>query len=179
MSRMIASVFAVALVVAGALFPFVAAAQGVALDISGWQRRTASTGTIYYQCTASTCAPNSTVSYRQQGPALLGPIAAFRSQHEALNRRMVEASNGRLVKVEMIEVSEDERDGAHVHTAVKVIESADGRREYLATSSISDGQRHFSIVSTAPTEAAARAHLKTFVPVVMLTGQLNTLQPSR
>ena len=172
MARPISSIFAAILLFAAGMIGPAAAQLGAAVTIDGWERSTASTGTTYYRCRASTCAPNSTVSYRAQEPGRLPPLATFRAQHEAQNQRLIAASNGRITRIEMIETSEGENAGARLQTAVKVIESSDGRREYLATSLVADDARRFSIVSTAPSEAAARTNLQTFLPIVRLSGHL-------
>jgi hypothetical protein len=149
-----------------------ASAQDSAVSIAGWERQVASTGTVYYRCRAASCTVQSTVSYRTQPPGRMPSVAEFRQGQERVNQRMVESSNGRLSRVDMIDVAESERVGAKLVTAVKLLVPANGPNQYLATALVVDGPRRFSIVSTAPNEAAARANLTTFVPVVMLQVQL-------
>lgn len=146
-------------------------AQATAVDVNGWERSAAATGTIYYRCRVATCAAGSTVSYRAQQAVRFGPLSAFRAHHEQVNQRMIAASQGRVSRVETLEVQEGETAGARSQTIVKMIEFADGRREAMATGIFSDGTRHISVVSTAPTGEAARANLAAFVPVAMLAVQ--------
>ncbi|MBL8571103.1 MAG: hypothetical protein JNK84_18680 [Phreatobacter sp.] len=156
-----------------------ARAQGVAIEVSGWERSTAATGTIYYRCGGATCAPGSTVSYRPQERVQFASLAAFRAQHELVNQRMIAASQGRIARVETVDASENDTAGQRSQTVVKAIAFADGRREVMATSIVSDGTRHFSIVSTAPDHAAARANLQTFLPMVMLSGHIGGKPPTQ
>lgn len=149
-----------------------AAAQGATVSVDGWERQTAETGTVYFRCRAASCAAQSTISYRSQSVTRMPPVAEFRRRQEETNRRMVESSNGRLTRVEMIDVAEADQAGAKTLTAVKLLVASSGTNEYLATSLVLQGTRAFSVVSTAPTEAAARANLRTFIPVVMLQGNL-------
>ncbi len=142
------------------------------MSIAGWERQVASTGTVYYRCRAASCTVQSTVSYRTQPPGRMPSVAEFRQGQERVNQRMVESSNGRLSRVDMIEVAESERAGARVLTAVKLMVAASGPNQYLATALVMQGQKAFSIVSTAPTDAAARSNLATFIPVVLLQVQL-------
>ena len=152
--------------------PAPASAQGAAVTIEGWDRQVADTGTVYFRCRAATCAAQSTVSYRSQSVTRMPSVAEFRRRQEETNRRMVETSNGRLSRVEMIDVAEADQAGAKTLTAVKLLVASAGANQYLATSLVLQGGRAFSIVSTAPSEAAARANLTTFIPVVLLQGGL-------
>ena len=149
-----------------------AAAQDATVTIDGWERQAASTGTVYFRCRSASCAAQSTVSYRPQTASRLPPLAEFRRRQEEVNRRMVEGSNGRLSRVDVLDVGESERAGAKVLTAVKLLVSVNGPSQYMASGLVMDGLRSFSIVSTASTEAAARANLATFIPIVLLQGQL-------
>ncbi|MDP3546499.1 MAG: hypothetical protein Q8S29_09995 [Phreatobacter sp.] len=164
-------VLAFALVLPLAL-PGTAAAQGAAGSVAGWERQVAATGTVFFRCRAASCTAQSTVSYRPQQAGRMPSVAAFRQRQEETNRRMVEGSNGRLTRVDILDVAESERAGAKVLTAVKLLVAASGPNQYLATSLVMQGQKAFSIVSTAPTDAAARANLATFIPVVLLQGDL-------
>lgn len=154
-------------------------AQGVAIEVSGWERSTAATGTIYYRCGGATCAPGSTVSYRPQERVQFAPLAAFRAQHELVNQRMIAASQGRIARVETVDASENDAAGQRSQSVVKIIEFTDGRREAMATSIVSDGTRHFSIVSTAPSHAVAQTNLRTFLPMVMLSGHIGGKPPTQ
>ncbi|MBN8941846.1 MAG: hypothetical protein J0H01_20230 [Rhizobiales bacterium] len=150
-----------------------ARAQGVAMGVDGWDRSVAPTGTVFYRCTApASCGQGSVASYRQQPNGPLPSLAVFRAQNESINRRMVEGSGGRVLSVDLIEIAESEVARAKVQTAIKAINHSDGRREYLATSVFSDGERHYSLVSTAAGEPMARANLQAFLPVVMLAAQI-------
>jgi hypothetical protein len=171
MARLL-SVFALSLAVALAAAPESARAQGSAIEVSGWERSTAATGTIYFRCRAPTCAAGATVSYRPQQTVQFGPLSAFRAHHEVVNQRMIGASQGRIARIETLAASEGEIAGARSQTIVKVIEFTDGRREAMATGIVSDGTRHFSIVSSAPTDDVARTNMQTFLPMIMLSGQL-------
>lgn len=164
-------VLAVALVLPLGL-PGQASAQGAAVSVDGWERQVAATGTVFFRCRSASCTAQSTVSYRPQQAGRMPALAAFRQRQEETNRRMVEGSNGRLTRVDILEVAESERAGANVMTAVKLMVSASGPNQYLATSLVIQGQKAFSIVSTAPTDAAARANLATFIPIVLLQGDL-------
>jgi hypothetical protein len=175
--RRLLSALAIALALAAPLGVAAARAQGAAIEVNGWERSTAATGTIYYRCGGATCTPGSTVSYRPQERVQFAPLAAFRAQHEVVNRRMIDASQGRIVRIETVDASESDAAGARSQTIVKMIEFTDGRREAMATGIVSDGTRHFSIVSTAPGHAAAQTNLQTFLPMVMLSGHL-TGKPS-
>lgn len=169
LSIVAAGCLAVSLAVSGGA----ARAQGVAMSLDGWERSVAPTGTVFYRCTApASCGQGSVASYRQQPDGPLPSLAVFRAQNESMNRRMVEGSGGRVLRVDLVEIAESEVAGAKVQTAVKTISHADGRREYLATSVFSDGQRHYSLVSTATVESMARANLQVFLPVVMLAAQI-------
>jgi len=152
--------------------PGPASAQGAGVTVDGWERQVAATGTVFFRCRAASCMAQSTVSYRPQQAGRMPALAAFRQRQEETNRRMVEGSNGRLTRVDILEVAESERAGAKVMTAVKLMVSASGPNQYLATSLVIQGQKAFSIVSTAPTDAAARANLATFIPIVLLQGDL-------
>lgn len=149
-----------------------AAAQGAVVSVDGWERQTGESGSVYFRCRAATCAAQSTISYRSQSVTRMPPVAEFRRRQEETNRRMVESSNGRLSRVEMIDVAEADQAGAKTLTAVKLLVASSGSNQYLATSLVLQGGRAFSIVSTAPNEAAARANLRTFIPVVLLQGNL-------
>ncbi len=152
--------------------PGQASAQGAAVSVDGWERQVAATGTVFFRCRSASCTAQSTVSYRPQQAGRMPALAAFRQRQEETNRRMVEGSNGRLTRIDILEVAESERAGAKVMTAVKLMVSASGPNQYLATSLVIQGQKAFSIVSTAPTDAAARANLATFIPIVLLQGDL-------
>jgi len=171
MIRKLVLTLAVALTLPLAL-PGQASAQGAAVSVDGWERQVAQTGTVFFRCRAAACTAQSTVSYRAQQVTRMPPVPAFRQRQEETNRRMVESSNGRLTRVDILDVAESERAGAKVMTAVKLLVSANGPNQYLATSLVIQGQKAFSIVSTAPTEAAARANLQTFIPIVLLQGDL-------
>lgn len=149
-----------------------ASAQGAEVSIDGWERQVAQTGTVFFRCRSASCTAQSTVSYRVQPAGRMPTVAAFRQRQEETNRRMVEGSNGRLTRVDILDVAESERAGAKVITAVKLLVAASGPNQYLATSLVMQGQKAFSIVSTAPTDAAARANLATFIPAVLLQGDL-------
>jgi uncharacterized membrane protein len=154
------------------------AAGGVVVNVEGWERQVAQTGTTFYRCKpGGTCAAGSTVSYRGQAAAPVPTVAVFRERQDGVNRRMVEQSNGRLSAVELIEVAESTRGSAKVLTAVKALVATSGPRQYLATSLVADGDRHFSIVSTAATEAAARANVATFLPVLLAAPRGATAPP--
>lgn len=154
------------------------AASGVVVNVEGWERQVAQTGTTFYRCKpGGTCAAGSTVSYRGQAAAPVPTVAVFRERQEGVNRRMVEQSNGRLSAVEIIEVAESTRGSAKVLTAVKALVATSGPRQYLATSLVADGDRHFSIVSTAATEAAARANVATFLPALLAAPRGATAPP--
>lgn len=153
-------------------------AAGVVVNVEGWERQVAQTGTTFYRCKpGGTCAAGSTVSYRGQAAAPVPTVAVFRERQEGVNRRMVEQSNGRLSAVEIIEVAESTRGSAKVLTAVKALVATSGPRQYLATSLVADGDRHFSIVSTAATEAAARANVATFLPALLAAPRGATAPP--
>jgi predicted carbohydrate-binding protein with CBM5 and CBM33 domain len=149
-----------------------AGAQGSAIEVSGWERSTAATGTIYYRCRAATCAASSTVNYRPQQTVQFAPLTAFRAHHDVVNQRMIGASQGRIARIDTLDASEGDVSGARSQTIVKLIEFTDGRREAMATGIVSDGTRHFSIVSTAPTDAVARTNMQTFLPMIMLSTHL-------
>jgi hypothetical protein len=179
MTRLL-SAFALSLAVVLSAAPESVRAQGSAIEVSGWERSTASTGTIYYRCRAATCAAGATVSYRLQQTVQFAPIAAFRAHHETVNQRMIGASQGRIARIETLDASDGEMAGARTQTIVKVIEFTDGRREAMATGIVSDGTRHFSIVSTAPTDDVARTNMQAFLPMIMLSGHLGqTPAPTR
>lgn len=152
---------------------------GIAASIDGWQRQVAETGTVYFHCRAATCPAGAAVSYRLQSDGPAPTLEAFRAHHEVLNRRMVEQSNGRLARIELIEVAQGREAGAEVLTAVKALESATGSRQFMASSMVSDGPRRFTMVSTAGTEADARTGLRMFLPVVLLQTQLGGQPPRR
>ncbi len=155
------------------------AASGVVVTVEGWERQVAQTGTTFYRCKpGGTCAAGSTVSYRGQAAAPVPTVAVFRERQEGVNRRMVEQSNGRLSAVEIIEVAESTRGSAKVLTAVKALVATSGPRQFLATSLVADGDRHFSIVSTAATEAAARANIATFLPALLAAPRGATTPPA-
>lgn len=161
-------------------FPLAAKAQSTALEVSGWERSVATTGTTYYRCRASTCDATAAVSFRPQQLTQLGTLAALRAQHEDVNSRMIQAGQGRVSRVTTTDVSEGENAGARVQTLVKSIDFSDGRREFMAVAmALDEGQRVYSIVSTAPSEAAARANLTTFLPVILLSGRLGGKPPGR
>jgi len=148
------------------------------VTVDGWERQVAQTGTTFYRCKpGGTCAAGSTVSFRGQAAAPMPTVAVYRERQEGLNRRMVEQSNGRLSAVEIIEVAESTRGSAKVLTAVKALVAVSGPRQFLATSLVADGDRHFSIVSTAGTEAAARANVATFLPVLLAAPRSATMPP--
>lgn len=154
------------------------APQAAVVTVDGWERQVAQTGTIFYRCKpGGTCAAGSTVSYRGQAVAPVPTVAVYRERQEGLNRRMVEQSNGRLSAVEIIEVAESTRGSAKVLTAVKALVAVNGPRQFLATSLVADGDRHLSIVSTAGTEAAARANIATFLPVLLAAPRSATTPP--
>jgi predicted carbohydrate-binding protein with CBM5 and CBM33 domain len=132
-----------------------AGAQGSAIEVSGWERSTAATGTIYYRCRAATCAASSTVSYRPQQTVQFAPLTAFRAHHDVVNQRMIGASQGRIARIDTLDASEGDVSGARSQTGI-----------------VSDGTRHFSIVSTAPTDAVARTNMQTFLPMIMLSTHL-------
>jgi hypothetical protein len=171
--RRLLSAFAIGLALSAPLGVAGARAQGAAIEVNGWQRSTAATGTIYYRCGGTTCAPGSTVSYRPQERVQFAPLATFRAHHDTVNQRMIDASQGRIARIQSVDASESDSAGTRSQTIVKMIEFTDGRREAMATGIVSDGTRHFSIVSTAPDHAAAQTNLQTFLPMVMLSGHLN------
>jgi len=152
--------------------PGTASAQGAAISVDGWERQVAATGTVFFRCRSASCTAQSTVSYRPQQAGRMPSVAAFRQRQEETNRRMVEGSNGRLTRVDILDVTESERAGAKVLTAVKLLVSASGPNQYLATALVMQGQKAFSIVSTASTDAASRANLATFIPIVLLQADL-------
>lgn len=155
------------------LSPVAAKAQPAAVDIDGWERSQATTGTIYYRCRAATCDPSATVSYRPQQLTRLGTLEALRAQHEDINARMIQASQGRLRRVVTLDAGEADNSGAQVQTLLKAMEFTDGRREVMAVAMVLDeGPRAYSVVSTAPTEAAARANLSLVLPVILLAGRI-------
>ncbi|MGL4285875.1 MAG: hypothetical protein ACRCVA_05995 [Phreatobacter sp.] len=174
MRRVMLSIIATGCLAISLALPGAAArAQGVAMSLDGWDRSVAPTGTVFYRCTApASCGQGSVASYRQQPNGPLPSLAVYRAQNESVDRRMVEGSGGRVLRVDLIEIAESEVAGAQVQTAIKAINHSDGRREYLATSVFSDGQRHYSLVSTALEERTARANLQAFLPVVMLAAQI-------
>lgn len=148
------------------------AAQGMAVTPDGWQRSVAETGTVYFRCAASSCPTGSTVSYRQQRDGPLMPFPDFQRFQAQSNQRMVEQSNGSLRSVEMIELAQRTQSEHQVFTAVKVLHRANGTDEYFVASVLSDGQRSYSVVSSASTERAARANMDLFLPIVMLIGKM-------
>jgi len=152
---------------------------GAAASIDGWQREVAETGTVYFHCRAATCPVGAAVSYRMQPGDRALTLEDFRTHHEVLNRRMVEQSGGRFVRVEMIEVAQSSEAGAQVLTAVKAVEEAAGDRQFMASSLVTDGPRRFTMVSTGRTEADARTGLRMFLPVVMMQTQPGGSQPRR
>lgn len=148
------------------------------VNVEGWERQVAQTGTVFYRCKpGGSCAAGSTVSFRGQAAAPVPTVAVYRERQEGLNRRMVEHSNGRLSAVEIIEVAESTRGTAKVLTAVKALVAVNGPRQFLATSLVADGDRHFSIVSTAATEAASRANVATFLPALLAAPRSATAPP--
>lgn len=152
--------------------PVLAQDAAATVSVEGWERQVAPTGTVFFRCRAASCAAPSTVSYRPQTVGRLPPVAEFRRRQEEVNRRMVEQSNGRLSRVDLLDVAESERAGARMLTAVKLLVPVSGASQYMATSLVIQGERGVSIVSSAPTETAARANLATFIPIVLLQGQL-------
>ena len=155
-----------------------AEAQGAAINVSGWQRSEAATGTIFYRCSVpGHCGLGSTVSYRRQADGPLPDLATFRAQNESADRALVERSDGRVARVDILETTEGRVAGASMQTAVKMIDYAGGQREYMVTQRVSDGTRSYSIVSTGGQEGATRANLQIFLPIVMLAGEIGGQLP--
>lgn len=153
--------------------------SAAAASIDGWQRQVAETGTVFFHCRAASCPAGSTVSYRMQGTGQQMTMEAFRNHHEALGRRMVDQSQGRLTRVDLIEISQSREAGAEVLTAVRLVARAEGGEEFMASSVVVDEGRRFSIVSTARSEIDARTGLRMFLPVVLLQTRLDAGRPSR
>ncbi|QCI62888.1 hypothetical protein [Phreatobacter stygius] len=174
MRRALLSILAAAsLAVSGLVSAGTASAQGVAMSVDGWARSEAATGTVFYRCTAvASCGQGATVSYRKQADGPLSSLATYRTQNETVDRNLIERSAGRVLSIDILEVIETEVAGAKVQTAVKVITQAGGQREYLTSTRFSDGQRHYSLVSSGPDERVVRANLAVFLPVVMLAAQI-------
>lgn len=55
----------------------------------GWRPRSAPTGTMFYDCQAKACGPNSTVSYQKLPDGPLSPSAEFNARAEVANRGLI------------------------------------------------------------------------------------------
>ena len=134
---------------------------------------------MFFHCRAASCPAGAAVSYRMQGTGAQMTMEAFRNHHEMLGRRMVEQSQGRFTRVDLIEISQSREAGAEVLTAVRLVARAEGGDEFMASSVVVDEGRRFSIVSTARTEGDARTGLRMFLPVVLMQTRLDAGRPTR
>lgn len=168
-----------------AMFPVaqstaIAEEQGINLDpksdafgISGWSRRVAETGTIFYTCERDSCGKGSTVSLRRQppGPA---PTADAMKRNEA---RIEQAMRERLGnKIARIDISEPKLESDRVFSLGEITRTYvpapgvdPGLQLHWKSGFVSTSAALYTIVSSSDTRALCAGNYGIFQTALMLS----------
>lgn len=147
--------------------------NGDAFGISGWSRRVADTGTIFYACQRESCGKGSTVSLRKQPQGSAPTADAMRRNEARSNQAMRERLGDRIAR---IDVGEPRLEQDRVFSLGEI------SRTYVPAPGVDPGlQLHwksgfvgaaaglYTVVSSADSRALCDDNYKIFQTALMLT----------
>ena len=134
--------------------------QGGIATPRGWRRDAVASGTTYFRCAgASTCQDGDAVSYVVQPPGPIFTMDVFRDRQERVNQRLRSERGYRNIDMA---VRDESRGDTIVYVADLDLTDAAGTDSAWISVYIARNQRHVTLISTAPTLAAARANIAGF-----------------
>lgn len=141
------------------------AQEGIATP-RGWRREASPNGTIYFHCAgANTCQEGDLVSYRIQGQGRAFTLDTFREQQERVNRVMRTERGFR--NVAMAAPRDESRGDTIVFVADLDLTDSRGSNSAMISAYFARNQQNVTIISTAPTRAAARDNIAVFRAAVI------------